>query len=225
MRALKGKVSGVPGSELLSALLNPDGSKPKLDDCVAQVATIQIGDSSVMAVALAPKSAFEIDGKPAAVSGKHYGWHRRWSRVMVWRPEGAENNGRAEATIQAELMSRLMIARLPWEAVVSLCREVFGEKQEHALRGLMCECKETGEPVTQNRIDGVTTRPIEASEFEEISALVPEEWKPVLERRANWNVPEWREVENARMGSRRGPSAGSSRASSRGWALSKLFRR
>ncbi|EZG43366.1 hypothetical protein GNI_175570 [Gregarina niphandrodes] len=197
MRGLKGELSGVSGSELLSILLASDGSKPELDNCVAQVAAIEIGDSSVMAVALAPRDVFETDGKPASVSGL---FHACWSRMMVWRPEGAKNNGRAEATLLRGLVRDFVFLDRPPEAIAALCGEIFGD-QEHELMGLISECQETGEKVTHNEIYGcVTSRPMHASEFQEISALVPEDWRPVLERRANWESPEWRDLENARMG-------------------------
>ncbi|EZG43356.1 hypothetical protein GNI_175900 [Gregarina niphandrodes] len=190
MRGLKGGMSGVPGSELLSALLNPDGNKPKLDDCVAQVATIVIGDSSVMAVMLAPSSSFSPFWNGA--------WDQ-WSRMMVWRPAWMKPNGRAEATMLSAVIRELKYCGCAWEAIVSVCGEIFGDEVD-GLLGLLSQEKETGEKVTRNKISRVITRPIEASEFEEIWALVPEEWRPVLERRANWEIPKWRDVENARMG-------------------------
>ncbi|EZG44031.1 hypothetical protein GNI_153540 [Gregarina niphandrodes] len=120
MHALKCEASSLTGSELLSVLVRPDGSQTKLDDCVAQVVTIQAGGGGeVTALALTPKTAFKVGletvgertpltMKTTMVKGENYDWFQQWDRMMVWRPkEGLLSDTRAKAKLLAALRRQL----------------------------------------------------------------------------------------------------------------------
>ncbi|EZG43968.1 hypothetical protein GNI_155050 [Gregarina niphandrodes] len=207
MRTFKSEASGVPGGELLSVLIRPDGSQTKLDNCVAQVVTIRTGGGGeVTALVLAPKTAFEAEietvdrqiplmmDTTSMVEGENYDWFQQWDRMMVWRPkEGPPSDDRAEATLLAALRRRLT-SRGPRdmpEAVETLCHEVFGER----LRDLHALLSGSGEMQGQDEIDDVTVdvaRPIDPSELTELLARVPKDWMPVLQRSAEWKTVDWK---------------------------------
>ncbi|EZG43993.1 putative transmembrane protein [Gregarina niphandrodes] len=203
MRTFKSESSGMPGSELLSVLMGPNGSQTKLDDCVAQVVTIGAGGGEVTALVLAHKTAFEVEVETVGeltpltmettmVEGENYDWFEQWDRLMVWRPkDGPSSDKRAEAALLAALRGRLARSgpRNKPEAVDALCRQVFGEHDLHDLHAIL---KGSGE--MQEQEDGVTvavTRPVDPSELAELLARVPKGWMPVLQRSAEWKTADW----------------------------------
>ncbi|EZG43967.1 hypothetical protein GNI_155040 [Gregarina niphandrodes] len=207
MRAFKGEASGVHGSELLSVLMRPNGSRPELEESVAQVVTIHTGGGGeVTALVLAPKMAFEIEletfgaswrrplmGETTKVEVENYDWFEQWDRLMVWRPmEGPPSDRRAEAALLAGLRRRLarIGPRDKPEAVEVLCCEVFGENL-HDLHAIL-----NGSGEMQEEVDDVTvgeTRSIDLSELAELLARVPGDWRPALQRSAEWKTADWSE--------------------------------
>ncbi|EZG43708.1 hypothetical protein GNI_161350, partial [Gregarina niphandrodes] len=183
MRTFKSESSGVPGSELLSVLMGPDGSQTKLDDCVAQVVTIRAGGGEVTALVLAPETAFEVEVETVGertpltmettvVEGRDYDWFEHWDRMMVWRPkEGPSCDARAEAALLSTLRRRLDRdgPRDKPEAVDALCREIFGERL-HDVHAIL---NGVGEMQRRDQVDDVivaVTRPIDPSELEGLLA-------------------------------------------------------
>ncbi|EZG44030.1 hypothetical protein GNI_153530 [Gregarina niphandrodes] len=210
MHALKCEASSLTGSELLSVLIRPDGSQTKLDDCVAQVVTIQAGGAGeVTALVLAPKTAFEVDLETVGertpltlettmVEGEIYDWFEKWDRMMVWRPkEGPPGNERAEAALLLALRRRLERTgpRDKPEAVDALCREIFGERL-HDVHGILNGSRGVPRPDEADEVSVTVTRPIDPSELEELLAQVPENWMPVLQRSAEWKTANWNDTED-----------------------------
>ncbi|EZG43139.1 hypothetical protein GNI_185490, partial [Gregarina niphandrodes] len=206
MRTLKSEGSGVQGSELLSVLMRPDGTRPEPDGCTAQVVTMRVGGlvggREVTAVVLAPETAFHLElavGESSPlmmertlVEGEKYDWFELWDRLMVWRPkEGPATDARAEAALLSTLRRRLASThRNRPEAVEALCSEVFGGH----LRDLYEVLNDVGEMcmgpngyemqrrADEDDISVALTREVDPSELNEILDLVPEDWKPVMRR-------------------------------------------
>ncbi|EZG43138.1 putative transmembrane protein [Gregarina niphandrodes] len=206
MRTFKGEASGMPGSELLSVLIRPDGSQTKLDNCVAQVVTMRAGGGGeVTALVLAPKTVFETELEPVGertpsalettmVEGENYDWFEQWDRMMVWRPkEGPPSDAHAEAGLLDALRRRLEHRgpRNKPEAVGTLCREIFGDH----LRDLRAFLNRIGDSTPLDEVDDVTVsvmRPIDPSELAELLARVPKNWMPVLQRSVEWKTAGWK---------------------------------
>ncbi|EZG43970.1 hypothetical protein GNI_155070 [Gregarina niphandrodes] len=233
MRTFKSEASGVPGGELLSVLIRPDGSQTKLDNCVAQVVTVRTGGGGggeVTALVLAPKKAFETELETVGertpltlettmVEGENYDWFEQWDRMMVWRPkEGPPRDAHAEAELLAALRRQLKRRgpRNKPEAVDALCREVFGQH----LRDLHAILNGSGE--RQEEVNDVTvsvTRPIDPSELAELLARVPKDWMPVLQRSAGWTTAEWRTAGWTNGGDLEAAQARAERKTMRRWCM------
>ncbi|EZG43982.1 hypothetical protein GNI_154810 [Gregarina niphandrodes] len=202
MRTFKSEADGMPGSELLSVLMGPNGSQAKLDGCMARVVTMRAGGGGeVTALVLGPKTAFETELETVGeqtpltmettmVKGENYDWFEHWDRMIVWRPkDGPPSDQRSEAELLAALQRRLESGgpRDKSEAVEALCREVFGEHLDdlHAILNGSGEMQEEGDGVTVT-----VTRPIDPSELAELLARVPKDWMPVLQRSTGWKTAE-----------------------------------
>ncbi|EZG43969.1 putative transmembrane protein [Gregarina niphandrodes] len=234
MRTFKSEASGVSGGELLSVLIRPDGSQTKLDNCLAQVVTIRTGGGGeVTALVLAPKKAFQVGlgsvgermsptETTTMVEGENYDWFEQWDRMMVWRPkEGPPSDDRAEAALLTALRRQLQRRgpRNKPEAVDALCRDVFGEHLRD-LRDLHAILDGNGE--MQEEMDDVTVavaRPIDPSEMAELSARVPKDWMPVLERSAGGKTAEWTTAGWTGGGNLEAAQARAERKTKRRWCL------
>ncbi|EZG43558.1 hypothetical protein GNI_166960 [Gregarina niphandrodes] len=211
MRSLGSEVRGVRWGELLS-LICAGGLRPKLTQSVAQTGLLWVGPACVKVLALGPKTAFEHELRCSPVTGtpyskpiptevwrfdQDYNWFRLWDRLMVLRCEDELNDKRlqlSEAALLTVIRNRIGDMAPP-EAVEALCREIFGDQLD-VLKAIVSEREETGEKLRTTVSLGYT-QPLSKHEADRIRPLVPEDWRPAIDRRADWKIPVWKAIEDA----------------------------